>query len=37
MANSEKRVTKKLGKYEFSMEQKLGSGMSGDVYVGFDT
>ena len=35
--NSEKRPIKKLGHYEFSMDQRIGSGMSGDVYVGADT
>lgn len=35
--NEEKRDVKKLGKYEFSMDQKLGSGMSGDAYVGINT
>lgn len=35
--NSEKRTVKRLGKYEFSMDQRLGSGMSGDVYIGMDT
>lgn len=35
--NSEKRAFKKLGHYEFCTEQRLGSGMSGDAYVGIDT
>lgn len=35
--NSEKRAVTKLGKYQFSMDQKLGSGMSGDAYFGVDT
>ncbi len=30
-------MVKKLGKYEFSLDQKLGSGMAGDVYVGINT
>ena len=38
--NEERKPTpalKKLGKYEFSMDQRLGSGMSGDAYAGIDT
>jgi len=31
------RSVKKLGKYEFSMDQKIGSGMAGEVFVGFNT
>ena len=27
-------MIKRLGKYEFSLDQKLGSGMAGDVYIG---
>jgi len=30
-------MVKKLGKYEFSLDQKLGSGMAGDVYAGINT
>ncbi len=30
-------MTKKLGKFEFSLDQKLGSGMAGDAYVGINT
>jgi hypothetical protein len=36
-SNEEKRDVKRLGKYEFSMDQKLGSGMSGDAYLGINT
>jgi hypothetical protein len=25
---------KRLGKYEFSIDQKIGSGMTGEAYVG---
>lgn len=35
--NYEKRLTKKLGQYEFSMDEKIGSGMTGDAYVGINT
>lgn len=30
-------MVRHLGKYEFGLEQRLGSGMSGDVYLGVDT
>ena len=30
-------LTKTLGKYEFSLDQKIGSGLTGDVYVGINT
>ena len=35
--NTQLPMVKKLDKYEFSLEQKLGSGMAGDVYVGINT
>lgn len=35
--NSEKRALKRLGPYEFSIDQKIGSGMTGDAYVGMNT
>ncbi len=37
LPNSEKRSFKRLGPYEFSIDQKIGSGMSGDAYVGVNT
>lgn len=30
-------MIKKLGKYQFQLGQKLGSGMAGDVYIGVNT
>jgi hypothetical protein len=35
--NTEKKSIKKLGPYEFSMDQRIGSGMTGDAYVGINT
>lgn len=37
LPNSEQRAVKRLGKFEFCLDQKIGSGMSGDAYVGVDT
>lgn len=37
LPNSERPPVKRLGPYEFCLEQKIGSGMSGDAYVGVDS
>lgn len=34
--NLEKWPMKKLGKYEFSFDQKIGSGLSADAFVGIN-
>ena len=37
MPQKPRSFKKKLAEYEFSMDQKIGSGLTSDVYLGINT